>query len=574
MASRPSVSRRQQPGLGPLGVVIVAVLVVTGVAATLSSGAVADTFGSLGVLIGMSAAGITIFVKAGRIPQAERAGFRVMGLAMAFGVSGVVVVAVLSSVREIPAFGWADLFFFMAYVLMILGFALLPHTWGTSLHRTRIVLDGLIGAVSIGALMWVFVLSDVLQELEAAPPWEQILAATYPFLDLAMLVVAMLIIMRRSSYRFDLRLGLLAIALIFMMLADLSFLASGVGQSFEDARPVYAFFAVAVTCFYLMSYWLERTPQNREYAERAAPLWTLLLPYGAALAMVGVLVVHIVSGASDGEELLFIATLIIGGLVIVRQAVAIRENRTIVEQQRNSLVSSISHELRTPLTSIVGFTELLTMDDGIAAQDRREMTGIVHQQVIYMSRIVADLVMLARGNPDEIRLEISEVDVAALIETSIHGSGVDRSSVTVECEPGFFAIVDADRIQQVLVNLLTNAARYGGPHRAVVARSNAADVYFEVHDDGPGVPRRHELTIWERFERGPNRLNATVPGSGIGLAIVEAISRAHGGTAHYWRSERMGGACFEVALPGRGIHRMETPAARTPASSDRTRSPR
>ena len=116
------------------------------------------------------------------------------------------------------------------------------------------------------------------------------------------------------------------------------------------------------------------------------------------------------------------------------------------------------------------------------------------------------------------------------------------------------------------MNLLANSFRYGGEHRLVVARAVASDLTFEVHDDGPGVPKKYELVIWDRFERGPNRLNASVPGSGIGLAIVDAIARAHGGAASYRRSDELGGACFSVHLPGRVLAGVG-PVATTPPPS-------
>jgi two-component system sensor histidine kinase AdeS len=111
--------------------------------------------------------------------------------------------------------------------------------------------------------------------------------------------------------------------------------------------------------------------------------------------------------------------------------------------------------------------------------------------------------------------------------------------------------VDANRLQQILVNLLSNARRYGGDECLVVARLHQSRLTLEVHDSGSGVPKKYELTIWDRFERGPNRYNAIEPGSGIGLSMVQSIATAHGGRALYRTSERLGGACFVVELEGR-----------------------
>ena len=92
----------------------------------------------------------------------------------------------------------------------------------------------------------------------------------------------------------------------------------------------------------------------------------------------------------------------------------------------------------------------------------------------------------------------------------------------------------------------------------VTASSVGDDLVIEVHDNGDGVPRKYELAIWDQFERGIHRLNSTVPGSGIGLAIVDMVVRRHGGIASYERSKRLGGACFRVTLPGRLRTEMRT----------------
>jgi signal transduction histidine kinase len=147
-------------------------------------------------------------------------------------------------------------------------------------------------------------------------------------------------------------------------------------------------------------------------------------------------------------------------------------------------------------------------------------------------------------------LETAPWRIEPIIENAILSSTIGRDGVNVEVEPGLIANVDAGRLQQVLVNLLSNVRRYGGDECLVVARSDQSRLTVEVHDSGSGVPKKFELTVWDRFERGPNRYNAIEPGSGIGLAMVQSIAIAHGGRAFYRTSERLGGACFVVELAG------------------------
>jgi signal transduction histidine kinase len=112
-------------------------------------------------------------------------------------------------------------------------------------------------------------------------------------------------------------------------------------------------------------------------------------------------------------------------------------------------------------------------------------------------------------------------------------------------------------VQQVIVNLLSNAVRYGDDGVLVRASSDGDDLVIEVHDNGPGVPRRWELAIWERFERGTHRFNSRHGGSGLGLAVVADIAAAYRGTTECTRSERLGGAHFRVVLPNRVVRRAE-----------------
>jgi signal transduction histidine kinase len=297
---------------------------------------------------------------------------------------------------------------------------------------------------------------------------------------------------------------------------------------------------------------LYRTPTHREYPDRGTPWWAMVAPYGAAAIMLAVTVIHVWDSALGPSDLgLLIAAVLVGALVIGRQAAAIRDNRRMVESEREALVSSISHELRTPLTSIVGFLNLYMEEAEDKGQEPSELIVVVQEESQYMARIVEDLMMLARNDPHTMELRDEPFDVRQQLNVSVRAADIDPESVTIECDPILGVVADRARLQQIVVNLLSNSARYGGPLRLIVATEHDGGLLLEVHDNGHGVPRKHELAIWQRFERGANRLNGAVPGSGIGLAIVDALAKAYNGATGYRRSERLGGACFWVDLPGR-----------------------
>ena len=535
--------------------IAVAVIVVATLGATVvPDPELASLMGNLGVMTGFTSAGVLFVRRSKVLPRGERLAWTAVGLGFFVGISGAFVILIQIAVTgEAAAFGPADVFFFVGYLIALSGFASLPHAAGGRWHRTRVALDALVGAVSLGTLAWIVVLAPIAPRLASAPVWERIIGSLFPFLDVAVFVALMIVIVRRSSYRFDIRVALFGVGIAFQVVADILYLRSGVGRTFAEAQPVFPLYGIATICYIATALIVGRTPPPREYANRKTPLWAMVLPYTAAAVMAVFLLASIVtSDLSINERILVVATLVVVALVITRQAVAIRENRMLLEDQRSVLVSSISHELRTPLTSLVGFLDLLTHATSFDAAEREEMLGIVYDQATYMARIVSDLVMLSRGDLGELSLDVRRVDAGRLVEAAVVASGVPRGSVTIDLDEGVEVYVDPDRLEQALVNLLTNAARYGGPQRLIrVVAAGGGDLVIEVHDDGPGVPRKHEIIVWDRFERGPNRYNATIPGSGIGLAIVKAVATAHGGTAGYRVSEILGGACFSLVLPGR-----------------------
>lgn len=541
--------------LRPRGVLLAVafLVVITAGIVSLTDPVQAANLGPLGVMFGLGVAGGLLFAGASAYTDRERFAWRLIGTGLMIASAGVLVVGLIQTIAgSVPAFGPTDLIFMVAYLAILTGFAIMPHLGTLMRSRLRVMLDGLIGALSMATLIWVLFYPALEAHLAVATDWERFAGVAYPILDSLMVVVAMIVTIRRSTWRFDPRIVLFGIAMVVQAISDLSLLTTGVGESFEDAEPNFFLFLVAV-CFYLAtSAIVRRHPRPREYADRRQPLWAILAPYGASLVVVAVVVIRLRESQLEPDiQLLLLGGLLLIGLVVGRQAVALREYRSLVDQQRKALVASVSHELRTPLTAMVGFLDLMK-DPQMDQAERLELTDVVHQQATYMSRIVSDLLLLARESSRLVLVE-SEVAVKKLIADTVRSARVSSEALQIEADADMVARVDRDRIRQVIDNLIINAFRYGRGQVLVSAVAVGTDLVIEVHDNGDGVPRKFELVIWHQFERGHNRLNATVPGSGIGLAVVELIVRRHGGVASYERSKRLMGACFRIVLPGRVV---------------------
>ncbi len=504
----------------------------------------ASAIAASAMFTGLSVAGISFIVRSRALAAAERRAWTVVGVGLLLVATGLLLHAALFIVIEdLPTFGPTDLFWLAGYATAMVGLSQLPHTAGSRWQRWRLLMDGVIGAVAAGTLLWVFALAHLPEQLAEAPMWQKIVGSTYIVLDVVIIFALLVVLMRRSTFRFDRRLLFVGAALAVEMVADYRFLTSGLGRTFAEAEPIYPLHILATALLAASSFEVARVPEPKEYAERTGTLtWVVLLPYGLVAAVA-------VAAVASEEPILTYAIAVIGTLVIGRQGVTIREARLSLDQQRTALATSISHELRTPLTTMVGYLELLEADVFDGPAEQREMVSIANSQGAYLARIVSDLVMLASDGQQAITLEVRPVAVDEVSWCAVDAASVDIANTQVVAASGVVAHVDEDRIEQALVCLLNNAARYGGGKIEVVAAVDGGDLILEVHDDGPGVPRRHELRIWDKFERGPHRLNSVAPGSGIGLAVTSEIARAHGGAVGYRRSRRLGGACFWIRIP-------------------------
>ncbi|MFQ6057640.1 MAG: sensor histidine kinase [Anaerolineae bacterium] len=231
------------------------------------------------------------------------------------------------------------------------------------------------------------------------------------------------------------------------------------------------------------------------------------------------------------------------------------------EDLRRQMVADIAHELRTPLSVIQGNLE--AMLDGVLPLDVEQVAS-VHEETLLLSRLVADLRLLSLAEAGQLKLERAPTDLGELIHQVVERMRPQarEKGITLAADlPPSLPILsfDADRIRQVIGNLVSNALRYtpaGGTVtvRGSVVRSRpspAGDltaVLIEVTDTGRGIAPKELPHVFDRFYRADRSRSRATGGSGIGLAIVKQLVEAHGGRV--WAESEVGkGSRFSFTLP-------------------------
>lgn len=228
-------------------------------------------------------------------------------------------------------------------------------------------------------------------------------------------------------------------------------------------------------------------------------------------------------------------------------------------RQKTDFVSNVSHELKTPLTSIRMFSDLLNNRPEMPDGKRIEYSGIISREAARLSRLINNLLDFSRMERGEKRYRKERFDAGAMIRETVENyrpqiesdgfqlslnDGLNGDSPPSEIEG------DRDALSQVLLNLLSNAEKYGGAAReiAVETRRMNGTVEIDVLDRGPGVSRKHAAKIFEKFFRADDSLSSGIEGSGLGLTLARQIAQAHGGDVEF--SPRPGGGSrFTVRLP-------------------------
>jgi signal transduction histidine kinase len=226
-----------------------------------------------------------------------------------------------------------------------------------------------------------------------------------------------------------------------------------------------------------------------------------------------------------------------------------------VEQMKDDFVLTVSHELRTPVTVVKGFAEMLTAEPKSLNRRQLEAAEVISDSAGQLQTMINDLLDLARSDAGKLRIDPQPISARALAERvgrqmrpNFDEKG-QRLEISVEKDlPEVKA--DADRIAQVLSNLLINANKYApkGAQVRLSAGRVGGEVEFAVADNGPGLSEDELEHVFERFWRAESGETQAVGGTGLGLAIAKSLVELHGGAIAVSSAEGEG-ATFRFVLP-------------------------
>ncbi|MBI5071506.1 GAF domain-containing protein [Candidatus Falkowbacteria bacterium] len=230
---------------------------------------------------------------------------------------------------------------------------------------------------------------------------------------------------------------------------------------------------------------------------------------------------------------------------------------------KSQFIADASHELRTPLTIMKGNLDIALWDEKANAKELRETLKSIDEEISHMSGILADLMVLTHAGSGKLNLKKTKSNLGNLLKTAAQSMDIlaKEKNIKVEIlgEEKIEALIDENKFLKLLLNLISNAIKYGKKNGWVrlSSESNNQEIRIAVADNGMGIPEDEAQFIFERFYRvNKVRTRERVGGSGLGLAICKSIAEAHGGYIDV-QSKLGEGSQFIVHLPNNKIDFIE-----------------
>ena len=256
-----------------------------------------------------------------------------------------------------------------------------------------------------------------------------------------------------------------------------------------------------------------------------------------------------ISGGSYGTQIKTKYADEIGELVDTINELSVKVSQN--EKMQAEFISQLSHELRTPLTVINGWSETLLADDGMDADTRQGMK-IISGEAKRLTEMVVELLDFTRMQDGRMTLNVEPTDIRSEFEDTVfmYSSRLAQEGIVLEYEDNEDDIpeipCDPQRLRQVFLNILDNAAKHGGEGKRIQSAMTYEDgsVVVRIRDFGPGIPEDEIPLVKKKFYKG----STSVRGTGIGLAVCDEIVEMHGGTLTLANAAD-GGTIVTVRLP-------------------------
>ncbi len=242
----------------------------------------------------------------------------------------------------------------------------------------------------------------------------------------------------------------------------------------------------------------------------------------------------------------------------IRGAVAVLRDMTEerrLDKLRKDFIANVSHELRTPIAMLQGYSEAIIDDIASSEEEKKEIVRVIYDESLRMGRLVNELLDLARMEAGHITLNKEPVDLTIFIDKIIRkfqGLSKDKKISLSSSKKGQLGslVMDADRIEQVLTNLIDNAIRHTneGGQVTLYVTSQEDGIVFDISDSGSGIPEEDLPFVFERFYKADKARTRGRSGTGLGLAIARNIVKAHQGDISV-HSKINEGTTFTFFLP-------------------------
>jgi signal transduction histidine kinase len=224
-----------------------------------------------------------------------------------------------------------------------------------------------------------------------------------------------------------------------------------------------------------------------------------------------------------------------------------------VEKMRKEFIANISHELRTPISFISGVLQGIN-DQTITSAEKEKYVALAIKEIERINRLINDMLDLARLEHGDIKLELRKINLAELVLEVLAAKEPEFLKKDLKPELDFrgqtYVLADYHRVQQMIINLLDNAIKFSPPGGSILIgiQKNAALATIWIKDYGPGISKKDQEYIWDRFYKVDKTRRPEQGGSGLGLAITKMLAEAHNGSVGV-KSDPGKGSTFYFTLP-------------------------